>query len=55
MDPKIMKLITSQRMHHPRKDKGCLYINRENGGRVLIQLENNHYRIQLENNHYRIK
>ena len=39
MDTKIRKLITCNRMHHPKADVDRLYIPRKEGGRGLIQLE----------------
>ena len=39
MDTKVRKLITCHRMHHPKADIEPLFINRENIGRSLIQLE----------------
>ena len=39
IDTKIRKLMTSNRMHHPKADKDRLYLPRIEGGRGMIQLE----------------
>ena len=39
MDRKTRKLLTSQRMHHPKAGVDRLYLPRSNGGRGMIQLE----------------
>eukprot|EP00794_Sanderia_malayensis_P000862 gene862-154_t len=39
MDTKARKLLTSNRMHHPKADVDCLYLPRRNGGRGIINLE----------------
>ena len=41
MDTKIRKLLTCNRMHHPKADVERLYIPRSEGGRGLMQLEIN--------------
>ena len=39
MDAKIRKLLTCERMHHPKADVDGLYVPRNEGGRGLTQLE----------------
>ena len=39
IDTKIRKLMSCNRMHHPKADVNRLYIPRKDGGRGLIQLE----------------
>ena len=39
LDTKIRKLLTCNRMHHPKDDVDTLYIPRNEGGRGLMQLE----------------
>ena len=39
MDAKIRKLLTCERMHHPKADVDRLYVPRNEGGRGLTQLE----------------
>ena len=39
IDIKIRKLLTCQRMHHPKADVASFYIPRNKGGRGLMQLE----------------
>ena len=39
MDTKIRKLMTCNRIHHPKADVDRLYIRRNEGGRGMIQLE----------------
>ena len=41
MDTKIRKLLTSNRMHHPKEDVERLYVLRHEGGRGLIKFEMN--------------
>ena len=41
MDTKIRKLLTSNRMHHPKADVERLYVLRHEGGRGLIKFEMN--------------
>ena len=39
IDRKTRKIMTAERMHHPKADKDRMYVNRSEGGRGLIQLE----------------
>ena len=39
LDRKTRKLLTMERMHHPRADVDRMYLPRNKGGRGLIQLE----------------
>ena len=39
IDTKIRKLLTCFKMHHPKADKGRLYLPRSKGDRSLIQTE----------------
>ena len=39
IDRKTHKIMTAERMHHPKADKDRMYVNRSEGGRGLIQLE----------------
>ena len=39
LDTKIRKLLTRNRMHHPKADVGRLYIPRNEVGRGMMQLE----------------
>ena len=39
LDRKARKLLTMERMHHPRADVDRMYLPRNKGGRGLIQLE----------------
>eukprot|EP00795_Rhopilema_esculentum_P008488 gene8488-14486_t len=39
MDTKIRKILTCNRMHHPKADVDRLYLPRRQGGRGMIQLE----------------
>ena len=39
MDTKTRKLMTANRMHHPKADTDRIYLLRKEGGRGLIQLE----------------
>ena len=39
LDTKIRKLLTCNRMHHPKADVDRLYVPRNEGGRGMIQLE----------------
>ena len=39
LDRKTRKLLTLERMHHPRADVDQMYLPRNEGGRGLIQLE----------------
>ena len=39
IDTKIRKLLTRFKMHHPKADKGRLYLPRSKGDRSLIQTE----------------
>ena len=41
MDRKICKLLTCNRMHHPKPDVKRLYVSRREGGRWLMQSEMN--------------
>ena len=41
MDTKIGKLLTCNRMHHPKADIERLYVPRHEGGRGLMQIEMN--------------
>ena len=40
MDIKVRKLLTINRMHHPKADVDRIYLPRAEGGRGMIQLEN---------------
>ena len=39
LDRKTRKILTMERMHHPRADVDRMYLPRNKGGRGLIQLE----------------
>ena len=39
MDPKIRKLLTCSRMHHPEVDVERLYVPRREGNKGLMQLK----------------
>ena len=39
MDKKIRKLLTLNRMHHPKADINRMYVPRKEGGRGIINLE----------------
>ena len=39
MDRKIRKLLTLNRMHHPKADVNRMYVPRKEGGRGMINLE----------------
>ena len=54
MDNKVRNLITCSKMHQPREDIYRFYINKENRGKVLIQLELPNQK-QKQINHYRFK
>lgn len=41
MDTKIRKLLTRNRMHHPKADVDCLHLARRKVDRGMIQLEVN--------------
>jgi len=39
LDIKVRKLLTMNKMHHPKADVDRLYIRRSEGGKGLLQLE----------------
>ena len=39
LDVKVRKLLTINKMHHPKADVDRLYIRRSDGGKGLLQLE----------------
>ena len=39
LDTKTRKLLTSNKMHHPKPDVNCLYLPKSSGARGMIELE----------------
>ena len=50
IDRKTRKIMTAERMHHPKADRDRMYVNRLEGGRGLTPLETTY---KLNNNRIR--